>query len=94
MEPQNKLCARKATWLAFGLIALAASISSAQDTTPQGSYSETTHVSALEAQQTVFFNARSIFVFQAISADATTSSLLSTPSLDTTAIVTKPPTVS
>ena len=54
MEPQNKLCARKATWLAFGLIALAASISSAQDTTPQGSYSETTHVSALEAQQTVF----------------------------------------
>ncbi|KAJ3513423.1 hypothetical protein NLJ89_g2960 [Agrocybe chaxingu] len=33
MEPRNKLCARKATWLAFGLIALAATtISSAQDT--------------------------------------------------------------
>ncbi|KJA28931.1 hypothetical protein HYPSUDRAFT_33390 [Hypholoma sublateritium FD-334 SS-4] len=70
MEPQNKLCARKATWLAFGLIALAAtSISSAQGVAPQGSFSETTH---------------------AISADATTSSLHSTPS-DTTAIVTKPP---
>ncbi len=53
MEPQNKLCARKATWLAFGLIALAASISSAQDTTPQGSYSETTHVRAPETQRAI-----------------------------------------
>ncbi|KAF8967950.1 hypothetical protein BDZ97DRAFT_1802104 [Flammula alnicola] len=43
MEPKNKLCARKATWLAFGLIALAASISSAQDTPTQESFSETTY---------------------------------------------------
>ncbi|KAF9565588.1 HCP-like protein [Agrocybe pediades] len=34
MEPKNKLCARKATWVAFGLIALAASISSAQEQDP------------------------------------------------------------
>lgn len=54
MEPQNKLCARKATWLAFGLIALAAtSISSAQDVAPHGSFSETTHVSTTATQQSM-----------------------------------------
>lgn len=31
MKPQAKHCARKATWLAFGLIALAAISTSAQD---------------------------------------------------------------
>lgn len=44
MEPKNKLGARKATWLAFGLIALAASISSAQETPETQSFSETTYV--------------------------------------------------
>ncbi|KAF8201015.1 hypothetical protein BJ912DRAFT_1054465 [Pholiota molesta] len=43
MESKNRLCARKATWLAFGLIALAASISSAQDQAPQEPFSETTY---------------------------------------------------
>ncbi|PPQ88450.1 hypothetical protein CVT25_011576 [Psilocybe cyanescens] len=44
MESKNRLYARKATWLAFGLIALAASISSAQDTVQQDSILETTHI--------------------------------------------------
>ncbi|KAH9485480.1 putative Sel1-like repeat-containing protein C1B3.10c [Psilocybe cubensis] len=43
MESKNKLCARKATWLAFGLIALAASISSAQDTAQPNSILEAIH---------------------------------------------------
>jgi SEL1 protein len=49
MESKNRLCARKATWLAFGLIALAASISSAQDQAPQEPFSETTYVSPASA---------------------------------------------
>ena len=44
MEIRNKLCARKATWLAFGLIALAA-ISSAQNSDSYNSVSTPSFVS-------------------------------------------------
>ena len=45
MESKNKFCARKATWLAFGLVALATSISSAQDAASLNSNLDTTYVS-------------------------------------------------
>ncbi|KIM40271.1 hypothetical protein M413DRAFT_446444 [Hebeloma cylindrosporum] len=41
MKSGNKLSSRKATWLAFGLIALSTSISSAQDTPTPDSYLQT-----------------------------------------------------
>ena len=44
MEPRNKPCARKANWVAFGLIALAA-ISSAQNSQPPDSISTVSFVS-------------------------------------------------
>jgi hypothetical protein len=39
MRSQQKMRARKATWLAFGLIALSAASSYAQETTQQGALS-------------------------------------------------------
>lgn len=45
MKLRTKVCARRATWLAFGLVALAAVSSSAQEAPPQFAVSKIPEVS-------------------------------------------------
>ena len=89
MEIRNKLCARKATWLAFGLIALAA-ISSAQNSesspsisTPSPSF--VSHSSSLISENLIFL-IHSLNLLQ--TTDVTSSS--SVPTVSEYAITSKP----
>lgn len=89
MEIRNKLCARKATWLAFGLIALAA-ISSAQNSesspsisTPSPSF--VSHSSSLISENLIFL-IHSLNSLQ--TTDVTSSS--SVPTVSEYAITSKP----
>ena len=89
MEIRNKLCARKATWLAFGLIALAA-ISSAQNSesspsisTPSPSF--VSHFSSLISENLIFL-IHSLNSLQ--TTDVTSSS--SVPTVSEYAITSKP----
>jgi len=88
MEPRNKLCSRKATWLAFGLIALTGCIS-AQDAPTSDSYLQTAYVRGLAPINE--FDSTDQPSLQGVG-DATGSGLQPTPS-DNTAITTKQPPV-
>lgn len=87
MELRNKLCARKATWLAFGLIALAA-ISSAQNSESRESISTASFVSN---SSTDIGRLEVSHLLQTIT-DATSSSPV--PTASENAIISKLPSVS